>query len=69
LNKHRKVQAIERGLFALLLVVMGAAGATYELLREAMPSWDLVAYIGGGLVASYLAYRAALTLALRRLTR
>lgn len=69
MNKHRKVQAIERGLFAMLLAAIAAAGAVYELLCEAMPGWDLIAYICGGLVASYLAYRAALSFAVRRLTR
>ena len=53
----------------MLLAAIAAAGAVYELLCEAMPGWDLIAYICGGLVASYLAYRAALSFAVRRLTR
>ncbi len=68
-DKQQKVKAIERGLFAFLLLATFAAGSAFELLRERIPGWYLIAYVCGGLVACYLAYRAALTLAVRRLNR
>jgi hypothetical protein len=67
LDPYRKARAVERLLFALLLVALASAGYCYERFRGEVPSWKLVGLIVAGICAAYAAYRFALHYALEKL--
>jgi hypothetical protein len=67
LNKDRKAQLVEQVLFVCLVGFLGGAGFLYEWFKGTAPQWQVVAGVIAYMGASYLMYRLALSLFLRKL--
>lgn len=66
-DQIKKARAVERVLFAILLVALFAAGIFYELYRDILPTSKLLGLIFGWMCVAYALYRFALNRVLRKL--